>query len=177
MVPFREVVGGGCRKRDSASSKLKLKKQASLSLAPFQHFFPPSFLWDSFVFYWCAFPFLAFCCCLPSEIFTSLPNGNVALPTSCVGTTVSGLGYLLHSLPSSRRGDEKSDSSSKAWKRGVQVYWLRGILCILQPKAQKKIITAPAASGGDGAGGGVQVTFQREIAHQWLMGFSVAGWW
>lgn len=48
------------------------------------------------------------------------------------------LGYLLHSLPSSRRGDEKSDSSSKARKRGVQVYWLRGILCILQPKAQKR---------------------------------------
>lgn len=40
---------------------------------------------------------MAFCCCLSSEIFTSPPNGNVALLTLCVGTAVSGFGYLLHS--------------------------------------------------------------------------------
>lgn len=44
MIPFGEVVGGGCRKRDSASSKLKLKKQASLSLGPVSTFFFLSFL-------------------------------------------------------------------------------------------------------------------------------------
>lgn len=46
------MVGGGCRKRDSASSKLKLKKQASLSLGPVSTFFffpHPSFLRDCFV--------------------------------------------------------------------------------------------------------------------------------
>lgn len=39
MIPFGEVVGGGWRKRDSASSKLKLKNQASLSLGPVSMFF------------------------------------------------------------------------------------------------------------------------------------------
>lgn len=45
MVPFREVVRGCCRKRDSASSKLELKKQARLSLGLVStDFFFPSFL-------------------------------------------------------------------------------------------------------------------------------------
>lgn len=95
--------GGGGRRlqeRDSASSKLKLKKQASLSLGPISTFFHPSVLRDCFfstdmpsLFFF----FLAFCChcCLPSEIFLSPRNGNVVLLISCVGTAVPDFACLL----------------------------------------------------------------------------------
>lgn len=61
MIPFGEVVGGGCGKRDSASSKLKFKKQASFSLGPVStfFFFYPSFLRDCLVF--TDVPYLFFC--------------------------------------------------------------------------------------------------------------------
>lgn len=99
MIPFGEVVGGGWRKRDSASSKLKLKNQANLSLSPVSTFFS-SFL--------PAFE-IALCLLMHLPIFwpvvlvachlKSLPNGNVALLTSCVGTVVSGFAaYSTHTL-------------------------------------------------------------------------------
>lgn len=115
MIPFGEVVGGGWRKRDSASSKLKLKNQASLSLGPvstFFSFFLPFFeIALSLLMHLPIFWPVVLVACHPK----SLPDGNVTLLTSCVSTAVPGFGTPL-ALSSIWRSYENPVSSGKARK-------------------------------------------------------------
>lgn len=112
---------------------------------------------------------------------SSLPNGNVALPTSCVSTAVSGFGYFLHShsLPVGKVMKNHA-AGARHGRMGCRCVCCKGSCVSYGPKlanvcsltqGPKKSIIALAASGGGGVGGGVQVTFQREItsvAHRFL---------
>lgn len=168
MIPFGEVVGGGCRKRDSASSKLKFKKQASFSLGPVStFFFFLSFLPSRLpCLYWCALPFfLPFVVC---HLKSSLPNENVALLTSCLGTAVSSFGYLLHSHFFPLRRVMRSWTAAVRHERG----WCRCIgyegSCVsYSPRLASAcgLTQGSADSGWAREGDGVQVTFWRETAH------------
>lgn len=119
-------------------------------------------------FFW---PFVVVTAC---HLKSSLPNENVALPALHVGT--AGFGYLLHSHFFSGEGMMRNRTAAVRHERvgcrcidceGSCVSYSPGLACACGlTQSPKKSITALAASGGDGAGGGVRVTFPGEIAHE-----------
>lgn len=99
---------GRLEERDSASSKLKLKNRP-VFLCFFSSFLP-SFeialsLWMYLPIFWPVFVLVA-------GHPKSLPNGNLAVLTSCVGTAITGFGTYSSSIWGS---DENPASSGKAW--------------------------------------------------------------